>query len=202
MPKPISRLLLSSGALCTGFSLLVPAYGQSTYATIQGTVQDASGAAVPNATVTITNDGTGTQEVLKTGGSGEYRAFDLNAGIYSITFAMPGFGDQTVPHQTVLARQIIRLDASLKLGAVASEVQVNGGANNFTDDATVSHSLSSADINTLALNFRASDSTSPLYVATLTPGVQTDPSGNISVAGLSVHHQLLHRRHLDRERAL
>ncbi len=183
MIKPTSRLLLSSRALCIGSSLLASAYGQSTYATIQGTVQDASGAAVPNATVTITNDGTGTQEVLKTGLSGEYRAFDLNAGIYSITFAMPGFGDQTVPHQTVLARQIIRLDASLKPGAVASEVEVNGGANNFTDDATISHSLSSADIDTLALNFRASDSTSPLYVATLTPGVQTDPSGNISVAG-------------------
>ncbi len=82
----------------------------------------------------------------------------------------------------VLARQVLSLDAHLKTGSVTTSVEVNS-ASLLADDATVSHSLSSTDIDTLALNFRATDNTSPLYVATLTPGVQTDPNGNISVAG-------------------
>ena len=85
-------------------------------------------------------------------------------------------------HQVVLARQVLSLDAHLQAGSVTTSVEVNS-LSLLADDATVSHSLSSEDIDTLALNFRATDNTSPLYVATLTPGVQTDPNGNISVAG-------------------
>jgi hypothetical protein len=169
------------GALAVGVPF--SSVAQSTFATIQGTILDSSGAVIPDAVVTITDEGTGGRQSVRAGLSGSYRVFDLSAGTYTILVTKPGFGDQTFPHQIILARQVIRLDATLTAGSVAQEVEVNGGANNFSDVATVSHSLSSADINTLALNFRASDSTSPLYVATLTPGVQTDPSGNISVAG-------------------
>ncbi len=163
------------------------ALAQSTFATVQGTVLDSSGAAIQGATVTITDEATGTRKTLTAGPSGEYRAFDLNASTYTVTFSMAGFGEQSFPHQTVLARQVIRLDASLKAGSVEQVVEVEAGNNAFSDIATVSHSLNSGDIDTLALNFRASDQTSPLYVATLTPGVQTDSSGNISVAGGSAY---------------
>ncbi len=166
---------------CT--QVVPPVFAQSTFATIQGTVLDASGAVVPNSTVVITDENTGTTETLHTGDNGEFRAFDLQAGTYTVRFNHEGFGEQTVAHQVVLARQVLRLDARLAAGSVATSVDVNAGAAAFSDVATVSHSLDSADIDTLALNFRASDNTSPLYVATLTPGVQTDPSGNISVAG-------------------
>jgi hypothetical protein len=165
------------------FGLARPVFGQSTYATVQGTVLDASGAAVPNATVVATNEQTGSVQTVKAGANGEYRLFDLEAGTYKVVFSNTGFGDQSFTHQTVLARQVLRLDARLAAGAVATSVDVNAGGTGFSDTATVSQSLSSDDINTLALNFRASDTTSPLYVAALTPGVQTDPNGNISVAG-------------------
>ena len=160
----------------------VATFGQSTFATVQGSVLDASGAAVPDAEIVVTNEETGTRETAHSGSGGEYRVFDLQAGTYSVVFRHAGFGDQTIPHEVVLARQVLRLDARLVLGSIATEVNVSTEA--LTSDvATVSHSLSSADIDTLALNFRASDAPSPLYVATLTPGVQTDPGGNISVAG-------------------
>ena len=73
--------------------------------------------------------------------------------------------------------------ASLRRGGLTTTVDVTTGQATLSDDETVSHSRTSGEIDTLALNFRATDSTSPLYVATLTPGVQTDPTGNISVAG-------------------
>ncbi len=175
LPLAVSCLLAT--AVCSRLE------AQSTFATIQGTVLDASGAVIPDAAVTITDEGTGNKETSQTGSNGEYRVFDLNAGTYTIVFSSPGFGNQQLTHQVILARQVLSLDAHLQAGTVATEVQVNGGNALTSDVATVSHSLSSADIDTLALNFRATDNTSPIYVATLTPGVQTDPSGNISVAG-------------------
>jgi hypothetical protein len=165
------------------FGLVQPMLAQSTFATVQGTVLDASGAAVPHATVVARNEQTGSVETTKAGANGEYRLFDLEAGTYSVVFSNVGFGDQSFTHQTLLARQVLRLDAHLRAGAVATSVDVNAVGGGFSDAETVTHSLSSDEIDTLALNFRASDTTSPLYVAALTPGVQTDPSGNISVAG-------------------
>ena len=96
---------------------------------------------------------------------------------------MQALGIRRFPHQVVLAREVLRIDGHLAAGTVATTVDVTTGQETLSDSETVSHSLSSNDINTLALNFRATDNTSPLYVATLTPGVQTDPTGNISVAG-------------------
>ncbi len=157
--------------------------GQSTFATIQGTVLDSSGATIPNASILITDENTGNSESIHAADNGEYRAFDLQAGTYTVLFTSSGFGSQSVPHQIVLARQVLRLDAHLSAGTINTQVDVTAGGGAFSDVATVSHSLSSGDINTLALNFRATDNTSPIFVSTLTPGVQTDPSGNISVAG-------------------
>jgi hypothetical protein len=177
-----SRLFLSLLVFAIALLGAAAAFAQSTFATIQGTVQDATGASVPGASIVITNEDTGTQKSITSGASGEYRVFDLNAGTYTIAFTRAGFGGKTVPHQVVLARQVLRLDAHLDAGTVNTQVDVTAAALT-SEDPTVSHSRSSDEINTLALNFRATDSTSPLYVATLTPGVQTDPTGNISVAG-------------------
>ena len=161
----------------------VSAKAQSTFATVQGTVLDSAGAIVSDATVTITSEETGTTETVHSNGSGEFRAFDLNAGTYTIVISHAGFDDQAIAHQTILARQVLRIDGKLAAGGVTTNVDVTAGLATLSDDATISHSRSSDEINTLALNFRATDSTSPLYVATLTPGVQADPTGNISVAG-------------------
>ena len=185
--ESFSRCVKQRRDLCATAFLLTfvaasPLLAQSTFATIQGTVEDASGAAVPGTVVTVTNDDTGNKEDVSSGANGEYRIFDLSAGTYSILFNHQGFGSQLITHQVILARQVLKLDAHLDTGTVKTEIDVN--TNDITSDvATVSHSLSSSDINTLALNFRATDNTSPLYVSTLTAGVQTDPTGNISVAG-------------------
>ena len=183
-PRRAHDFLLRSALILTAGCLLLPsAFAQSTFATVQGTVSDASGASIPDATVTIKDEDTGIVETVHSNASGEYRAFDLNAGSYTLVISHSGFGDETVAHQTVLARQVLRIDAKLKAGDVTTTVDVTAAAAIIADDPTISHSRTSDEIDTLALNFRATDSTSPLYVATLTPGVQTDPSGNISVAG-------------------
>jgi hypothetical protein len=178
-----NSLLVLAALILVCCGIASAARAQSTFATVQGTVLDASGASIPNATVVVTNEQTGAIETVHAGAKGEYRVFDLDAGTYSFVFSGAGFGTNSIEHQVLLARAVLRLDAHLATGSVATSVDVTAGGTGFSDVATVSQSLSSADIDTLALNFRASDTTSPLYVAALTPGVQTDPSGNISVAG-------------------
>ena len=52
-----------------------------------------------------------------------------------------------------------------------------------TERATIESSISGGDISKLALNFRATNNTSPIVVATLAQGVQQDRGGQISLAG-------------------
>ena len=71
------------------------AFAQST-GTIQGTVMDASGAAVPNAPITIHNQGTGEERSTTTDSAGIYVVPSLPVGIYSVTVKAQGMSPMTV----------------------------------------------------------------------------------------------------------
>ena len=72
----------------------------------------------------------------------------------------------------------------LQVAGAAERVEVRGAQPVIeTDRSTIGHSRSGEDIDKLALNFRATDNTSPIVVATLAQGVQQDRSGAISMAG-------------------
>src|SRR5262245_62920958 len=64
-------------------------FGQAVYGSVFGTVTDSSGAAVPNATVTITNTGTNVSETTKTNGSGNYTQTRLIPGTYRLKVEAP-----------------------------------------------------------------------------------------------------------------
>src|SRR5437588_12165862 len=75
--------------LCLTLSL--PLFGQKFTGTIRGVVTDKSGAVVPNAPVTITNNATGDARSVTTNQSGEFVAFELNPGTYTVTVKQQGF---------------------------------------------------------------------------------------------------------------
>src|SRR5437016_14325368 len=71
-------------------------FGQGTdLGVIRGTVTDASGATVPNATVTITDTGTNSQRTVRTNNAGEYEANSLKSGSYTISIAAAGFSTRS-----------------------------------------------------------------------------------------------------------
>src|SRR5678810_69561 len=73
------------------FCLVAVASGQGTTSRVTGTVQDANGASVPGAMVTLTNEATGVSFTAETSDSGAY-AFDLvQVGTYSVTVEKQGF---------------------------------------------------------------------------------------------------------------
>jgi hypothetical protein len=72
-----------------GCFLMTPASAQSVNvfdaATVTGTVVDPSGAAIPDATVTILNTGTGLKKTLRSNGAGNFTAAALPFGDYTLT---------------------------------------------------------------------------------------------------------------------
>src|SRR5437899_10031779 len=175
---PRILLVASLFALVAGAAL-----AQSTFATLTGTVLDSSGAVLPGVTITVTNTRTQAVRTAVTDAVGNYLLPNLDAGEYQVVTALADFAAQTRDIE-LLARQTVRVDLLLQVAGTKEQVQVVGTSPVIeTERATIDNSKSGDDINKLALNFRATSSTSPIVVATLAPGVQQDSSGGISLAG-------------------
>src|SRR5262245_30206076 len=168
---------------CLSFAAPDIARGQSTLATLTGTVSDASSAVVPGATVTITNVATAAVRTVVTDAQGSFQIPNIDPGRYVLILGAQGFQDLSREIE-VLARQVLRVDTQLQIAGAAERVEVRGSQPVIeTDRATIGHSRSGDDIDKLAINFRATSNTSPIVVATLAQGVQQDRTGAISMAG-------------------
>src|SRR6266851_9044572 len=75
----------------------LPAAGQERFGEIGGVVTDPSGAAVPNATITLTDKDTNRSITLKSGNNGSYIATNLEPGRYKIRFEAKGFSANEIP---------------------------------------------------------------------------------------------------------
>ncbi len=111
-------------------SVLVAFSGQSVYAQladraeITGIVTDTSGAAVPDAKVSIINQDTGAKIVVGTNSAGNYSTPPLPIGTYTIEVEKEGFKHATHPGIVLSGAQSFRQDVKLELGAVTQSVEV------------------------------------------------------------------------------
>ena len=105
--------------------LAPPAPGQESRANIVGRVTDSSGAVVPNATVTATNQGTNVAVHAVSNDDGNYQVLSLNPGIYRITTAMTGF--KTFERENIELRvgDRIGVDIALETGSVSEKMVVS-----------------------------------------------------------------------------
>ncbi len=181
--RPHRASRVSAAVLGLALTLTTQLSAQSTFGTLIGTVTDASAAVIPGSTVTVTNVATDVQRSTTTDATGAYQLQNLDAGHYRITIALNGFQEQT-RETDLLARQTARVDVQLPVAGTVENVQVTAASPVIeTDRATLDSSKSGDDINKLALNFRATNNTSPIVVATLSPAVQQDRGSQISIAG-------------------
>lgn len=94
---------------------------------IAGTVTDPSGAAIPGATVTVTNTGTGLVKTVTTSGAGEYKVSLLPPGQYKVNIAAQGF--QTTEQTTAVAvGQTVSVNMALAVAKGTQTVEVMGTA--------------------------------------------------------------------------
>ena len=103
-------LLVLALAFVTGSA----AFAQT--ATVLGTVTDASGSLVPNATITITNTGTNAKRVLQTNSAGSYIAPELPIGPYSVSAEAAGFKAYERTGIKLDSNDTVRVDAVLEVG--------------------------------------------------------------------------------------
>ena len=151
-----------------------PAVAQSTFGALTGTVVDSTGGVVPGATVTATRIGTQTVLTTTTDQQRQLPAAQRGPGRYLVVISLSGFRQET-RDVDLLSRQTVRVDAALAPASAQEEVTVVAVAPTIeTDRATIDSSRSGDEIAKLALNFRATNNTSPIVVATLAQGVQQD----------------------------
>jgi hypothetical protein len=157
-------------ALCI-ILLSAPALrAQVLYGSLRGTVSDASGAVIPGAVVTVTNQGTGDARTIVTSGQGEYLALDLQPGLYSVAIAPKDtFGGFTEKDITINVNHEVRLDVTLKTKAVNVETVVTDTMPILqTENAEVSHEITQTQIAELPVSSSQGRNYQALY--TLIPG--------------------------------
>jgi len=110
--------------------LLLPAagYAQSVTGTITGFVTDASGANIPDATVTVTEIATRIVHATKSNGSGVFTVPQLNPGIYEVQVEKSGFSKAVRSAITIEVNQTASLTIPLAIGSTSDTVEVNGAA--------------------------------------------------------------------------
>jgi Carboxypeptidase regulatory-like domain/TonB-dependent Receptor Plug Domain len=103
-----------------------PALAQYDNGSLVGTVHDASGAAIPNVTITVVNAATGVASVVKTNELGDYELPSLRVGVYNISASAAGFAIAEANSITVSVGARERIDLVLKVGtAQATTVEVS-----------------------------------------------------------------------------
>jgi hypothetical protein len=102
----------------------VPALPQSEKGSILGTVRDASGAAVANIVVKVTNTASNVTQELLTNEDGAYEAPFLSPGEYSVSVSATGFDTAVISGIVVHVGDRVRADISLQVGKVETRVEV------------------------------------------------------------------------------
>ena len=165
-----------------GFWVLLLAAGlppviqaQTGRGTLTGTVTDATGAAVPDATVTLSSDRLGVKLQTKTSGSGVYTIPEVPFGTYSVSVSQTGFQRATSPEVVVSANQVTRFDVSLQVGDVQTTVEVSAEAQLLQQDtSTIQTNFSTKQMTELPLALGAFAARSPEAFVFLTPGQTGD----------------------------
>ncbi len=156
--KPLLRGQLAAVALLAVLlavavpSLMAQSAGTSALA---GTVTDPSGAAIPNATVTITNSATGQTRTTTTGTDGTYRFTLLPPGNYKVAFSANGFKTSEVASEQLNVTETEGLDRTLEVGAASEQVTVEAAAEALqTQSSTLGTTVTSQQVTGLPLSNR------------------------------------------------
>ena len=183
--KVLLRLVLLAG-LCSALS-----EAQITTARLSGTVTDPSGASLPKAHVTLTNERTGAQRTVLTNDEGAFIVVSLPPSEYDVNVTADGFVGTEVKALVLGVGQAATHDFALTVAGTESSVVVDAGAMVALDtsSAAIGANVPSREISQLPINGRQ---ISQLYL--LVPGATNAGSGtfdNIRFSGRAVEQNIL-----------
>jgi Carboxypeptidase regulatory-like domain/TonB dependent receptor len=150
-----AALAIGVGMLCL---LCLPAasHAQAVHGAIIGNVVDNTGAAIPGATVTVTDEGKGTQVVVQSNAAGEYEVHELIPDLYDVKVTYQGFETFETKGIQVNADTTAKVDVSMIVGGASTTVEVNADTVPVlkTDRADVSTVFTTQDVASLPINGR------------------------------------------------
>jgi len=173
--------LLQAALACA--LLQVPSFPQTTNAQLTGIITDQTGAPVPLALVTATNEQTGIRRETQSNESGNYAIPLLPPGAYTITVRREGFRTITRTAVELQVAQVARVDFGLEVGSVTQTTEVTAQAPLLDQSsASLGQVIGSKQILDLPLNGR-----STFRLVQLTPGVTGVPSTNGQFSDIPVN---------------
>lgn len=158
-------------------------WSQAETGQIVGSVQDPTGAVVPNATVRVQSTGTGAERIVQTSSSGDYAVTNLQPGQYTVSVDAPGFSSyRQVVAVTVGAR--VGLPIKLEVGTTGTTVQVSEATAPInTETQTLSTNVSQQQLRDLPTLTR-----NPYALVSISGNVSDAGAGNRGV-GFSINGQ-------------
>jgi Carboxypeptidase regulatory-like domain len=153
-------------------------------ASITGTVTDQSGAAIPNAQVTVSNPEHGIKRVTVSNGSGDYLVSAIPPGTYSLVITAKGFKKYDASGIILRVAEKARADAAMQVGAENTEVTVEGTnvAQVETQSNELAGTITSKEISQLQLNGRVFT-----QLVTLTPGITNQTGSSEGQYGITAN---------------
>lgn len=164
---PAVRVVLL--ALCM---VLLATLAQAQYrAGVQGVVQDAQGAVISGALITVTAQDTGLTQTATSDANGVYSVARLAPGLYTIRAEKSGFRKSELKDVSIAAETVTSLSITMEVGAAAETVTVNGGEipTIDTESGKIAATISSVDIANLPSTGR-----DPYQLLRLAPGIFGD----------------------------
>ena len=155
--------------------------GQNVYGTITGTVTDSTGAAIGEATVTLTNLDTNEKRDIATDASGNYSFANILPGRYKMEAEKSGFKNFVREPIVVEIESGLKVDIALPVGAATETVEVTGEAPLLQPETnSLGQVIEQRSVTDLPLNGR-----NPIALTQLVPGVvpQGQPSAGNSSTG-------------------
>jgi hypothetical protein len=127
------------------------AMAQTTSGDLVGTVKDSTGASIPGAKVTVTNQATGVVNNTTANGAGEYRVSNLLPGIYDISTNVSGFQANSLKGVRISLNSTATANVTLSVGA-STTVEVSSDAGVVLDTTTtnLTTSFSNQELTELA----------------------------------------------------
>ena len=144
-------------------------YAQSDVGSISGFIRDKSGAVVPNALVTVRNEGTDQSQTVQTDSDGHYAVTNLPPATYSMTVEANGFNKFVSTHNPLGASTALAIDGTMSPGSVTQTVEVTASAVLLqTESGSVQSEIDGKTITDQQLNGR-----NPLFMGSLLPGMRS-----------------------------